>query len=87
MSEPDVQASHPATATRLKRAEGHLRRGITIVEKGRPRLDQATQLQAVERAVTEAKRTLILDHVNRCVTGNGDPDRGQVAIKVRTKLL
>jgi hypothetical protein NreA len=87
MSEPDAQASHPAIVTRLKRAEGHLRRGITMIEKGRPRLDQATQLQAVERAVTEAKPALIHDHVDHCVTGNGDRDRGLVAIKVRTKLL
>ena len=85
MSEPRVHASHPAIATRLKRAEGHLRRVIAMIEDGRPCLDLATQLHAVERAVAEAKRALIHDHIDHCVTGGGKHD--PAGIKALTRLL
>jgi len=85
MSEPHVHASHPAIATRLKRAEGHLRRVIAMIEDGRPCLDLATQLHAVERAISEAKRALIHDHIDHCVIGGGEHDLA--GIKALTKLL
>jgi len=90
MSEPHIHATHPAVAIRLKRAEGHLRRVIAMIDEGRPCLDLATQLHAVERAVAEAKRALIHDHIDHCVTGapengTGGPDLAE--IKALTKLL
>ena len=85
MEESQTHASHPAIATRLKRAEGHLRRVIGMIEEGRPCLDIATQLHAVERAVAEAKRTLIHDHIDHCVTSEGDHSLAE--IKSMTKLL
>jgi DNA-binding FrmR family transcriptional regulator len=85
MSEDHTHASHPAIATRLKRAEGHLRRVIGMIEEGRPCLDLATQLHAVERAVAEAKRALIHDHIDHCLTRGGEHDL--VEIKTLTKLL
>lgn len=85
MTEPHRHASHPAIATRLKRAEGHIRRVITMIEEGQPCLDLATQLQAVERAVAEAKRALIHDHIDHCLTGGGAHDLAE--IKALTKLL
>ncbi|MEW9808621.1 metal-sensing transcriptional repressor [Mesorhizobium marinum] len=60
-------ASHPAIARRLKRAEGHLRSVIEMIETGRPCLDIAQQLHAVEKAVSNAKRTLIHDHLDHCL--------------------
>lgn len=85
MTEPHTHASHPAIAIRLKRAEGHLRRVIAMIEEGRPCLDLATQLHAVERAVAEAKRALIHEHIDHCVTGAGTQDLAE--IKSLTKLL
>ena len=85
MSERQHDASHPAITTRLKRAEGHLRRVIGMVEEGRPCVDLATQLSAVERAVAEAKRALIHDHINHCVTTGSGQDLAE--IKALTKLL
>lgn len=85
MPEDHTHASHPAIATRLKRAEGHLRRVIGMIEEGRPCLDLATQLQAVERAVAEAKRALIHDHIDHCL-GDGD-GHALTEIKALTKLL
>ena len=85
MSETHVHASHPAIAIRLRRAEGHLRRVIGMIVEGRPCVDLATQLHAVERAVAEAKRALIHDHIDHCVTAGGDHDLAE--IKSLTKLL
>ncbi|WP_374398113.1 metal-sensing transcriptional repressor [Tabrizicola sp.] len=85
MSEAHAHASHTAVATRLRRAEGHLRRVIAMIGEGRPCLELATQLQAVERAVAEAKRALIHDHIDHCVTGAAEHDLAE--IKSLTKLL
>jgi DNA-binding FrmR family transcriptional regulator len=85
MSSDHTHASHPAIATRLKRAEGHLHRVIGMIEEGRSCVDLATQLHAVERAVAEAKRALIHDHIDHCVTTGGDHDLTE--IKALTKLL
>ena len=41
---------------RLHRAEGHLHKVIGMVEEGRPCLDLAQQLHAVESAIHEAKK-------------------------------
>ncbi|MCF3639646.1 metal-sensing transcriptional repressor [Rhizobium sp. TRM95111] len=59
--------SHPDIVKRLKRAEGHLKSVIAMIEAGRPCLDIAQQLHAVERAVENAKRTLIQDHLDHCL--------------------
>jgi len=60
-------SSHPDIAKRLKRAQGHLRKVIEMIETGRPCLELAQQLQAVQSAVTNAKTTLIHDHVEHCL--------------------
>lgn len=40
---------------------------IEMLEAGRPCLDVAQQLQAVEKAVAQAKKTLIHDHIDHCL--------------------
>jgi DNA-binding FrmR family transcriptional regulator len=62
-----LHRTHPEIVKRLKRAEGHLRSIITMVEQGRSCLDLAQQLHAVEKAVAQAKRTLIHDHIDHCL--------------------
>lgn len=59
--------SHKAVTNRLKRTEGHLRKVIEMVETGRPCLDLAQQLHAVEKAIHAAKSTLIHDHIDHCL--------------------
>ena len=63
MTKPHLHATHPALIARLKRAEGHLRAVIEMIETGKPCLDIAQQLHAVEKAVVNAKRALIHDHM------------------------
>lgn len=59
--------THPDIIKRLKRAEGHLRSVTAMIEAGKPCLDIAQQLDAVEKAVRNAKRTLIQDHLDHCL--------------------
>lgn len=65
--EPHRHETHPDIVKRLKRAEGHLKSVIAMIEEGRPCLDIAQQLHAVEKAITNAKRTLIQDHLDHCL--------------------
>ena len=57
----NTHASHPEIIKRLKRAEGHLRSIVTMLEDNRGCLEVAQQLQAVERAIASAKKTLVHD--------------------------
>ena len=85
MTDPHIHASHSAITPRLKRAEGHLRRVLAMFEEGKPCLDLATQLHAVERAVAEAKRALIHDHIDHCLSDGQAHDMAE--LKALTKLL
>lgn len=67
MSEHHHHETHPAIVKRLKRANGHLKSVIDMIEAGRPCLDLAQQLYAVEKAIRQAKRTLIQDHLDHCL--------------------
>lgn len=62
-----LHETHPEIVKRLKRADGHLRSTIEMIEAGRPCLDIAQQLHAVEKAIWQAKRTLIQDHLDHCL--------------------
>ena len=85
MSEPHRHATHPGIVKRLKRAEGHLRHVIGMIENGRDCTDITVQLQAVEKAVVAAKRTLIHDHIDHCLGTGGESDLAEM--KALAKLL
>ncbi len=79
MTRPHVHATHPALVARLKRADGHLRAVIEMIEAGRPCLEIAQQMQAVEKAVVNAKRALIHDHLDHCLDAeNSTSDRDEL---------
>jgi len=87
-----VHESHPQIVNRLKRAEGHLRKTIGMIEAGRSCLDLAQQLHAIEKAVAAAKKTLIHDHIDHCLAhaSDGDPSEARQAVaafKTITKYL
>ena len=69
--------SHPAIVRRLKRAEGHLRSIVGMIEAGRPCADLAQQLHAVEKAIGQAKKNLIQDHLDHCLDVVGPLAREQ----------
>ena len=79
--------SHPAIVARLKRADGHLRSLIAMIEAGRPCLELAQQLHAVERAVGNAKRELIHDHIEHCLDDGDGRHSSLKEIKQLAKYL
>jgi DNA-binding FrmR family transcriptional regulator len=92
MVEKHVHSSHPEIIKRLRRAAGHLQGVIEMIEAGRPCLDLAQQLHAVEAAIGNAKRTLIHDHLEHCldhvVGAVPRSERGPIdEFKVITKYL
>ena len=62
-----THTSHPEIVKRLKRANGHLKSIIDMLEDGRDCLDVAQQLHAVEKAITNAKKALVHDHIDHCL--------------------
>jgi len=87
----DTHASHPAIIKRLKRVEGHVRSVITMLEEHRQCADIAQQLQAIESAITKAKKTLIHDHIDHCLEQTPSSDltnrKSIEALKGITKYL
>lgn len=70
---------HAAIAQRLKRANGHLQTIIEMIEEGRPCIEIAQQLRAVEGAVENAKKALIQDHIGHSLKASGV--KGHAALK------
>jgi DNA-binding FrmR family transcriptional regulator len=67
-----IHASHPAIVKRLKRAQGHLAAVLSMFEAHRSCVDLAQQLHAVESAISSAKRELIHDHIEHCLTDTAE---------------
>lgn len=86
MSNEHLHANHPAIVARLKRADGHLRAVIGMIEAARPCVEIAQQLQAVEKAVTNAKRALIHDHMDHCLDPEGS-HANRAELKAITRYL
>lgn len=82
-------ASHKDVVNRLRRADGHLKKIIDMMENERPCLDVAQQLYAVEKAVASAKRLLIHDHIDHCLDRSVQEDGHQAVseFKELTKYL
>jgi DNA-binding FrmR family transcriptional regulator len=57
----------PDIVKRLRRAQGHLAGVIDMMEAGRPCMELAQQLHAVEKAIGNAKKELIKDHIHHCM--------------------
>jgi DNA-binding FrmR family transcriptional regulator len=60
--------SHPDIIKRLRRARGQLDAVLVMLEKNRDCVLIAQQLFALERAINSAKRTLIHDHIDHCLS-------------------
>lgn len=72
---------HAAISRRLKRAHGHMQTIIEMVEQDRPCLEIAQQLQAVEGAIENAKKALILDHLGHSLSLISTGSKGKAAIR------
>jgi DNA-binding FrmR family transcriptional regulator len=63
-----------------------------MIEEGRPCLDLAQQIHAVENAVANAKRELIHDHIEHCLEVPGEASGSEARatlreLKALTKFL
>ena len=92
MTKQHLYTAHPDVVKRLKRADGHLQKVIEMIESQRPCVDIAQQLHAVERAISNAKKLVIHDHLDHClveVAGSGPASmRSSIAeFKDMTKYL
>ncbi|MET3120550.1 DNA-binding FrmR family transcriptional regulator [Oxalobacteraceae bacterium GrIS 2.11] len=70
--------THPEILKRLKRALGNLKGVIEMMENDRECLEVAQQLQAVEKAISNAKKNLVHDHIDHCLEN---------AVKLKTTNL
>ncbi|WP_292404674.1 metal-sensing transcriptional repressor [Mesorhizobium sp.] len=83
-----MHRSHPAIVKRLKRAQGHLAAVLSMFEMHRPCVDLAQQLHAVESAISSAKRELIHDHIEHCLTDTAEAGGNSLAeLKQLAKYL
>ena len=55
---------------------------LPIKVSGRPCLDIAQQLQAVEKAIVQAKKTLIQDHIDHCLDDLAAPLPRQERVRI-----
>lgn len=83
---------HTEVLKRLKRAKGHLKSIVTMLEEGRDCLEVVQQLQAVEKAVANAKKALVHEHIDHCLEravreGTQDVDKTIREFKEITKYL
>lgn len=77
-----THTSHPEIIKRLKRVEGHLKSIVTMLQEGRGCVEIAQQLQAVEKAVASAKKSLVHDHIDHCLELAVGPDSRQARVSV-----
>jgi DNA-binding FrmR family transcriptional regulator len=84
----DPHQSHPQITARLRRANGHLTKVIAMLEEQAPCSDIAQQLFAVEKAILKAKRVLIHDHIDHCLSSDRESSGSDIEdFKTITKYL
>lgn len=66
--ESGTHSSHEEVRKRLKRAAGHLNKVISMIEENEKCIDISMQLHAVVKALVEAKKTIIHDHIEHCLS-------------------
>lgn len=84
--------THPDIIKRLKRANGHLNKIVTMIEEGRPCVEVAQQMQAVYSAIGSAKQVFVHDHIEGCIehsdqTSPAEPKKKMRELKEITKYL
>ena len=60
-------ATHPDVIKRLKRANGHLLKIISMIEEEKPCVEVAQQMQAGYSAVGNDKKIFVHDHIEGCI--------------------
>jgi hypothetical protein NreA len=84
MTKQHIHETHVQTVKRPKRAEAHLRCVVERFDDGRSCLELAQQVNATEKAITKAKRTVLHDYVDTCFevaanSGSSKPTKNVLA--------
>jgi len=82
-----THGTHIDIVKRLRRAAGQLNSILAMIEDGRPCEDVAMQMQALEKAITQAKKTFIHDHIDHCLEGTATSPKSLRAFKAISKYL
>ncbi|MEO5376321.1 MAG: metal-sensing transcriptional repressor [Magnetococcus sp. DMHC-6] len=75
--------THEDIVLRLKRASGHLKRVIDMIESRQPCANTAQQLHAVINALTNARKLFIQDHIEHCIQDGLTRSDADVAALIR----
>lgn len=75
MSKTKQHHSHKDVLLRLKRVKGHLAKVIQMIEEEEGCLKISQQLYAVEKAMTQAKKNIIHDHIEHCLESTSNKDK------------
>jgi hypothetical protein NreA len=67
MTELKQHQTHKDVLLRLKKAHGHLAKVIRMIEEEEGCLKISQQLFAVEKAIIQAKKNVIHDHIEHCL--------------------
>ena len=82
-----VHTTHANIVNRLKRADGHMRKIILMIEESRSCVEVAQQLHAVEKAIIQAKKTFIHDHIDYCLYGSVEQKRDSLDLVNEFKAI
>jgi DNA-binding FrmR family transcriptional regulator len=74
-SKANGHQTHEDVSKRLKRAKGHLETVLRMIDEEKPCLEVARQMHAVSKAVEEAKRIFIHDHIDHCLDEDALSDK------------
>ncbi len=67
MTKTKQHHSHKDVLLRLKRVQGHLAKVIQMIDEKEGCLKISQQLYAVEKAIIQAKKNIIHDHIEHCL--------------------
>lgn len=87
MKETAQHQSHKSVVLRLKKANGHLAKVIKMIEDQEKCLHISQQLFAVEKAITQAKKLIIHDHIEHCLEEGSNKKSDIEEFKEITKYL
>jgi DNA-binding FrmR family transcriptional regulator len=63
-----IHSSHDDVKKRLQRAYGHLNKVISMIDENKKCVDISMQLHAVVKALVAAKKAIIHDHIEYCLS-------------------
>lgn len=76
-------STHPDIIKRLKRANGHLLKIISMIEEEKQCVEVAQQLQAVYSAIGNAKQLFVHDHIEGCIEHSDHESPSEVKKKMK----